>query len=159
MKPPNQLNHNLIQKSLIIGPVPALLAFGTILLSFVLPMPDPLGKIDHVQEVCIFHALTGLPCPLCGLTRSFVSLSHGHLLQAFLWHPAGPILFFLAVAILLVNGCSIVLSAPGSRLWVQTAAQFSAKITPGIVIFAFIAGVLRLGILMLRHQVWTGGIY
>lgn len=43
--------------------------------------------------MCPFFNATGLPCPGCGLTRSFVCLGHGHLSEAFKWHPLGPLLF------------------------------------------------------------------
>lgn len=37
--------------------------------------------------MCIFKALTGLPCPGCGMTRSFLHLFEGHLEEAFFYHP------------------------------------------------------------------------
>lgn len=37
--------------------------------------------------------MTGLDCPGCGLTRSFVSLAHGQWAAAWSYHPAGPLLF------------------------------------------------------------------
>lgn len=36
---------------------------------------------------CIFHAVTGLYCPGCGGTRSFLFLLHGHPLKSILYHP------------------------------------------------------------------------
>ena len=37
--------------------------------------------------VCLFRALTGLPCPGCGLTRALSSLIQGHPAAAFSYHP------------------------------------------------------------------------
>ncbi len=48
--------------------------------------------------------MTGLPCPGCGLTRSFVSLGHGHFWEALHWHPLGPALFFLSALLWLRCG-------------------------------------------------------
>ncbi|MDO4163572.1 MAG: DUF2752 domain-containing protein [Bacteroides sp.] len=31
---------------------------------------------------CIFHQLTGLQCPACGVQRAFYALLHGHWMQA-----------------------------------------------------------------------------
>jgi hypothetical protein len=42
---------------------------------------------------CGFHAVTGLPCPGCGLTRSVLALLHGHVGESLRLHPMGPVLF------------------------------------------------------------------
>jgi len=58
---------------------------------------------------CWFHEVFGLPCPFCGMTRSFVSLAHGRIGDAFRFHAAGPLLaiamvvFVAAVAIVWVR--------------------------------------------------------
>lgn len=47
---------------------------------------------DHVEAgpvLCPFRALTGLPCPGCGLTRSWVYASHGWWRESFAAHPFG----------------------------------------------------------------------
>ncbi len=46
---------------------------------------------------CTFREITSVPCPGCGLTRSFISLGHGRLLDAWNYNPAG-LLFFAVVA-------------------------------------------------------------
>jgi len=52
-----------------------------------LPLAAALPSDGAGIPVCWFHALTGLPCPGCGLTRAFSSLLHGHLQAAFAYHP------------------------------------------------------------------------
>ncbi len=42
---------------------------------------------------CPIRALTGIPCPGCGLTRSFIATCQGDLSTAFNHHLLGPILF------------------------------------------------------------------
>jgi hypothetical protein len=63
-----------------------------------LPMPGPDGSIAHLPSVCLFHDLTGLPCPGCGLTRSFVCLAHGQFAQSLRYHPLGAALFAFMLA-------------------------------------------------------------
>ncbi|MCL2610240.1 MAG: DUF2752 domain-containing protein [Defluviitaleaceae bacterium] len=42
-------------------------------------------------SICIFHIITGIPCPACGMGRAYGSLFHLDLVDAFIYHP----LFFL----------------------------------------------------------------
>jgi hypothetical protein len=37
--------------------------------------------------ICIFRRVTGLPCPSCGMTRSYLALFAGDLKTAFFMHP------------------------------------------------------------------------
>lgn len=53
-----------------------------------------------LPELCAFEAMTGLPCPTCGLTRSFAATAHGQLGLAFHYHAFGPFAF---VALLLAS--------------------------------------------------------
>ncbi len=57
---------------------------------------------DHVEDgpvICPFRRLTGLPCPGCGLTRSWVYLVHGWWRDSFLAHPFGPIAAAIVVTL------------------------------------------------------------
>ncbi|MGC4046043.1 MAG: DUF2752 domain-containing protein [Armatimonas sp.] len=74
-----------------------------LLLSVLLPLPDANGRM-LLPPICAFKNLTGLPCPGCGLTRSFVCLGHGHIAEAFHYHILGPALFLgiLSAAVLML---------------------------------------------------------
>lgn len=37
--------------------------------------------------LCVFHRLTGMDCPGCGMTRAFLALAHGDVAGAWQWHP------------------------------------------------------------------------
>lgn len=56
-------------------------SLGMLLLVSHLP-PDGAGV-----PVCLFQALSGLPCPGCGLTRALSSLVQGNAAAAFDYHP------------------------------------------------------------------------
>lgn len=58
----------------------------------VLPVTD-----TSLPGTCTFRKLTGVPCPGCGLTRSFISMGHGRIAEAWRYNPAG--LFFFAVVL------------------------------------------------------------
>ncbi len=57
-----------------------------------------LPLIGILPDSCWFRRLSSLPCPGCGLTRSFISLAKGELLRAWRFNPVGPILFVLVAA-------------------------------------------------------------
>ena len=75
-----------------------LLLYSTVLgLSFAYPAL----KSRHLWPdiPCIFYKVTGVPCPACGLTRSFAFTARADFLQAFKMHLLGPLLFFAACAL------------------------------------------------------------
>jgi Protein of unknown function (DUF2752) len=47
--------------------------------------------------LCPFRALTGLPCPGCGMTRAFCSIGHGELYRAFVYNALAPFVFVAAL--------------------------------------------------------------
>lgn len=76
--------------------------------------PDASGYGTHTQVLmlpCVFHAVTHLPCPLCGLTTSFSLTARGEMRRAFESHLLGPPLFVLT-ALMAVAGLASLL--PGT---------------------------------------------
>ena len=71
----------------------SLISLAVLLTSLVLPA----GGFPGI-DTCAFHALTGLSCPGCGLTRAFCAISHGHFQEAWNLHPFS-FLFYAAVLI------------------------------------------------------------
>jgi Protein of unknown function (DUF2752) len=54
----------------------------------------------HAGLPCPLRTLTGVPCPMCGMTTSVEATLHGHPGSALGANPAGPALVLCAVAIL-----------------------------------------------------------
>jgi hypothetical protein len=54
----------------------------------------------HAGLSCPLRTLTGVPCPLCGMTTSVEATVHGHLLSALQANPAGPFAVLAALVLL-----------------------------------------------------------
>ena len=51
------------------------------------------GARFAMPEVCTAKRVFGVPCPGCGLTRSFISISHGQFGRAWQFNPASFLLY------------------------------------------------------------------
>lgn len=116
--------------------------------SVLLPLPHGAsGQIGQLPSFCLFYHWTGLPCPGCGLTRSFVSLGHGHFVESLHWHPLGPAIFF--VLTLLWLRCGL--------LWLGgiTLLPLSPRAIHRLSAFAcltvLLTGLARIGWLSVHH--------
>jgi hypothetical protein len=70
--------------------------------------PDPRGFGTHLQlglPPCAFHAMTGLPCPTCGLTTSFAHMARLQITSSIAAHPLGVPLFTLTTVAIGVAVC------------------------------------------------------
>ncbi len=73
---------------------------------------------DPSVRLCGFHWLTGLDCPLCGLTRGLFALAKGHWSQAIHFNALTPLGFAMLF--------TVVLNAPWlARLWTFGIAAFA----------------------------------
>jgi hypothetical protein len=54
----------------------------------------------HPGIPCPFRALTGLPCPLCGMTRAVTAAMRGDVWASLRYHPAGIVLIAVALFLL-----------------------------------------------------------
>jgi hypothetical protein len=59
----------------------------------------PLIPIETVPP-CPLRTVTGIPCPLCGMTRGVTALVHGDVAEALLLNPASYLAVALAVLLL-----------------------------------------------------------
>ncbi|HDZ59226.1 MAG TPA: DUF2752 domain-containing protein [Actinobacteria bacterium] len=71
--------------------------------------------------LCPVLALTGVPCLMCGITRSFLSMGGGDITGAFVFHPLGPVFYLMLAGLFLVTLFSIV-----------TRKQFRVSLSRGL---------------------------
>lgn len=111
------------------------------LVSALLPMPGVDGRIAHLPSICPFHHFTGLPCPGCGLTRAFVCLGHGQLVESLHWHPLGWLVYGVGAALWARAGVSWLLGRsvlPFSRERVSQMSWLGASVL-------LLTGAIRIG--------------
>jgi len=63
--------------------------YGAVVIGCLVAEPFDKGRFS----ICFFHTLTNLPCPGCGLTRSFVWLLHGDVVRSLAFNPFGIAIF------------------------------------------------------------------
>lgn len=73
------------------------LLYMSVVFIFALQFDRPL------EHLCLVKNITGIPCPGCGLTRSFLSLLSGHLSKAFFYHPLFFTIPFILIIIIFLN--------------------------------------------------------
>jgi hypothetical protein len=64
--------------------------------------PSPLHlRIPMIGDIstpyCPSKMLTGVPCPVCGITRSVANVVRGRIVEGFRYHPLGPFLVFMVL--------------------------------------------------------------
>jgi hypothetical protein len=102
--------------------------------------------------VCPLRHLTGIPCPTCGMTRSFMAIVRGDWSQALTEHLFGPIFFAslliaaVHVAIELFTGRKLI------AFYSQTISNRKALILSLVIIFSY-------HLLRLYHLSRTGELY
>ncbi len=58
----------------------------------------PRAAVHTGREVCLVRRVTGLPCPTCGLTRSWHAAARANLGESMRWHPLGAVTLAGALA-------------------------------------------------------------
>ena len=86
--------------------------------------------------VCLFHAMTGLNCPGCGMTRALSALLHGNFLLAL----KDNVLFVLTLAGLLIWGARLALQKLRNR---PVTFNVPPKFLWTFLALALVFGVLR----------------
>jgi hypothetical protein len=90
---------------------------------------------------CLFHALTGIPCPSCGMTRAFLALSHGRFHEALDLHLASPCVYLAAWVILVLSTLQLL---RGRDLLTPTWHRLKDALVPLTLILMALAWLLNL---------------
>ena len=85
------VNHILIARIFLIG-----LAVIAVITAVSAKSPDEVSLLP-----CIFHEVTDVPCPGCGMTRACLSITHGNFTDAWNYHPFSFLIVGLAIGIAL----------------------------------------------------------
>jgi hypothetical protein len=109
--------------------------------------------VHNGPVLCPFRYFTGLPCPGCGLTRSFCAMSQGHFCDAMAFHILGPVLFaglLVGIPLVLVQGLT------RRRIRAVNSVLFSARL--GYLAAATLAGfhLVRLIVMACQGTLWAG---
>jgi hypothetical protein len=65
--------------------------------------------------LCPLHALTGIPCPTCGMTRATTALMHSHPVEALVWNPLMTLVLFGAALYVLYAAVVVIGKLPRLR--------------------------------------------
>jgi len=99
--------------------------FLIIILLYYLNIPIP----------CIFHEITGLKCPGCGITRMFVSILHLNFIDAFYYNPLCFIYLILTIIYLIYYSICIFKK--------KTPKKINQKIWIILLIITVLFGIIR----------------
>jgi len=123
-----------------------LLALGVIVLGASYIYPFVQGFVNRVTPGCLFHRITGIPCLLCGMTRSMAATAHGRLAEAFRFHLLGPPLFLLAAAVTVGLAAEFIVSRPILPRPGKRARKIMAWGALGLFLAAWVARLAVFGV-------------
>jgi hypothetical protein len=118
---------------------------------------EPLAGQEGPVALCLLRHLTGIPCPTCGMTRSFCCMSRGEFAEAALFHPLGPVIYAM-LAVVFVRSAGIALLG---RTWLGRTARVLVWSVPVLGIVAVAIWVVRLWHLAASGAVaeaWQGSL-
>ena len=98
------------------------------------------AAVERGPELCVFRRLTGLPCPGCGLTRSWVNFAHGDIGTSVAFNAFGPVLLAATVVAVIVAGWMLVTRRGVPRVFTSRSA---IRLAAGALAIWVGYGVLR----------------
>lgn len=96
-----------------------------------------------IPELCTFHRLTGWDCPGCGMTRSFISMAHGRIMEAIGYHLLGVAFFLFCVVQIPLQTGQLIRVRQGREPWQFRRIQ--RVLLPVVVVSVTLFVVYRIG--------------
>lgn len=121
----------------------ALVLAATTLVVAALLRPEEAGFGTHTQFIpipCIFRWLTGLPCPMCGMSTALAHMARGEVLAAVRCHLLGPVAYAGAWLVLGWSAWALVRKVPLIPPWLRGAR--TAKIVLAVVAIAWLSNIV-----------------
>lgn len=101
-------------------------------------------------ELCPMRLITGLPCPGCGLTRSWIAAAHGDLADGFAYNIFGPISLLATIVFVVAVGFLLIRK--------RSTAPIARVLRHPVVIVVVVVWVLY-GIARIIDQLVGGGVF
>lgn len=95
---------------------------------------------------CLIRRFTGLPCPGCGLTRSFCALAKGDVARSFGFHWLGPLLFVMACCYWVRGVAAVAGFDAGVARFDALVAKW--RVGPIVVVLMLVVWIVRLALLL-----------
>ncbi len=105
---------------------------------------------DHLksdQSLCPFKALSGMPCPSCGITKSMVYFYEGNLLKSIEYHVLGPFVIAFCVFVIVL----FIVELKTKKNYFQNYL-YNKKLAYGLAIFLIIYHSVRLFYFLLNNS-------
>ncbi|MCX5660912.1 MAG: DUF2752 domain-containing protein [Planctomycetota bacterium] len=138
-------SNRLVGLALVVGPG-SLLAVASRL------TPDARGMRTHEQlglPPCGFAAVSGYPCPTCGMTTAFAHAAHGQIVDAVVAQPFGGLLAIASACAVLIGAYALVTDLPLAPLF-RPANRMAFL----YLLLALFLGSWTFKILAVRHGTW-----
>ena len=105
-------------------------------------LPPAFGVRDEGRSICLLRHVTGMPCPTCGVTRSFRAVGQGALAEALAFHPLGPVLYVVFVVVM-VRSAGV---AVRGRTWLDRTARVLVWSIPVLAVATLVTYAVRMAL-------------